>query len=516
MTTGMRMGGVNEVADLLRVSRQRMAKLRSRPDFPEPIGEIAGRSVWDLDAIDAWNASGSRQTVGRPPAESRTRVLGGRFVIEEQIGHGGYADVFRGIDRKQTDPALMPVAIKVLHNLEPETIRRRERELRVLAEIDYQHVMPILGRGETKADEYYYVMPLARGSLIQFTDEFEGKENRGRLLDLMKQICSGLEHVHQRGVLHRDLKPGNVLRFEPDRWVLADFGLAVEVERQTTTLTATRAGLGTPWYTAPEQWGEARGVDEHADIFSLGRILQELYTGERGIDVPTGDLRRVILRATAQKPDERHHSVAEFLADVERAIGAGDITGWEPLEETAQRHLQRLRFQSTTTDELDEFLDWALALNPQDSEEAQALTSVLPALTNGAITDLWNRRPLEFREVFRAHCTLVGEGSFQFSYCDVLAEFARRVLKKTRDPENLRCSVTSLTELGRNHNRWHVQGVVTGILQGLRQRDEIDAAIDGLNDADVGAVAWTITDFSLRSLAPELRKAINDLGIEPN
>lgn len=96
----------------------------------------------------------------------------------------------------------------------------------------------------------------------------------------------------------------------------------------------------------------------------------------------------MILRATAQKPDERHHSVAEFLADVERVIRAGDITGWEPLEETAQRHLQRLRFQSTTIDELDEFLDWALAMNPQDFEEAQTLTSVLPALTNGAITDL--------------------------------------------------------------------------------------------------------------------------------
>lgn len=515
MTTGMRMGGANEVAELLGVSRQRVAKLRLRPDFPEPIGEVAGRSIWDLDAINAWNASGSRQTAGRPSAESRTRVLGGRFVIEERIGQGGYADVFRGIDRKQTDPALMPVAVKVLHNLEPEAIRRRERELRVLADIDHQHVMPILGRGETEADGYYYVMPLARGSLIQFADEFEGQDNRGKLLDLMKQICAGLEHVHQHGVLHRDLKPGNVLRFEPDRWVLADFGLAVEVERQTTTLTATQAGLGTPWYTAPEQWGAARNVDEHADIFSLGRILQELYTGERDIDVPAGDLRRVILRATAQRPDERHRSVAEFLADVERAIGASDNTGWEPLEETAQRHLQRLRFQTTTTDELDEFLDWALALNLEDSEEAQALVSVLPALTNGAIADLWNRRPLEFREVFRTHCARVGDGSFQFSYCDVLAEFARRVVMKTRDPENLRRAISSLSELGRNHNRWHVQGVVTGILQGLRESAEIYAAIDGLNDADVDAVTWTITDFSLRSLAPELRKAINDLGIDP-
>lgn len=516
MVTGMRMGGANEVAELLGVSRQRVAKLRSRPDFPEPIGEIAGRSVWDLDVVEAWGSSGSRGTPGRPTTASRTRVLGGRFVLEEEIGRGGFAEVFRAIDRKQTDPDTMPVAVKVLHNLTEEAIRRRSRELRVLAGIDHPNVIPILGRGETAADGYYYVMPLARGSLTQFADEFEGPDNRANLLDLMKQICAGLDHVHREGVLHRDLKPANILRFEPDRWVLADFGLAVEVERQTTTLTATRAGLGTPWYTAPEQWSDASEVDERTDIFSLGRILQELYTGEKGTEVPAGDLRRVIVRATAPRPDERHSSVAEFLADLERAVEATDTTMWESPEETGQRHLQRLRFQSPTREELDEFLDWACTLDATDSDEAGALTSVLPALDNTAIADLWDRRRLEFRELYQAHAHRVSSVGFEFAYCDVLADFARRATKTTRDPDILRRTISSLADLGFHHNRWHVRGVVTGLLQGLREPEEVYAAIDGLNDAQMGAVAWTITDFSLRSLVPELRKAIADLGIDPS
>lgn len=510
----MRMGGANEVAELLGVSRQRVAKLRGRPDFPEPIGEIAGRSIWDLDVVEAWGNSGSRGTPGRPSAESRTRVLGGRFVLEEEIGRGGFAEVFRAIDRKQTDPGNMPVAVKVLHNLTDEALRRRRRELRVLEGIDHPNVIPILGQGDAAEDGYYYVMPLARGSLVQFADEFEG-DNRAGLLDLMKQICAGLDHVHREGVLHRDLKPGNILRFEPDRWVLADFGLAVEVERQTTTITATRAGLGTPWYTAPEQWSDAAEVDERTDIFSLGRILQELYTGERGMEVPPGDLRRVIVRATATRPEERHASVEEFLTDLERAVDATDTTRWESPEETAQRHLQRLRFQEPTREELDEFLDWACTLDPTDSEDADALTSVLPALHNPAIADLWGRRPLELREVFQAHCARVSSVGFEFAYCDVLADFARRAVKTTRDPDILRRTISSLADLGHRHNRWHVRGVVTGLLQGLRDPDEVYAAIDGLNDAEPGAVAWTITDFSLRSLVPDLRKAIADLGIDP-
>jgi hypothetical protein len=124
---------------------------------------------------------------------------------------------------------------------------------------------------------------------------------------------------------------------------------------------------------------------------------------------------------------------------------------------------------------------------------------------------------MELREVFRAHSARVGSHSFGFNYCDVLANFARRMMKRTQDDEILRHTIASLVQLGHNHNRWPVQDVVTGILQGLRGHNKIHAAIDGLHDADVEAVAWTVNDFSLRSLAPALRKAIVDLlGVDPS
>lgn len=523
MISGLRMGGANEVADLLGVSRQRVAKLRDRPDFPQPIGAVGGRSIWNLDAVEAWGGSGARSGPGRPSDAQRERTLGERFVLEEQIGSGGYAVVYRAVDRKELDPSRRAVAVKVQHNLQVDAIRRRERELRVLADISHPNVMSVLGRGETSEDGYYYAMPLARGSLLEFAEEFLGPDNQQALLNLMRQVCAGMQHVHEHDVLHRDLKPANILRFEaepmasvPDRWVLADFGLAVEVVRETTTLTATGAALGTPWYMAPEQWGHARDVDVRADIFSLGRILQELHFGDRSVNLPTGDLRRVIMRATAPNPDDRHQSVTDFLADLERALADVDAGRWETPEEIAQRHLQRLRFQDTTDAELDEVLDWALTLDLADSKEARALTTVLPALDEPAIKQLFGRRRVEFREAFKTHSRRVGEVNFDFTYCDVLADFGRRAVRATRDTDILRYTITSLTELGRNHNRWFVRGVVTGLLQELREPDEIFAAIDGLQDADRDAVGWTLTDFSVRSLAPELRGALADLGIEPS
>lgn len=154
--------------------------------------------------------------------------------------------------------------------------------------------------------------------------------------------------------------------------------------------------LGTPWYMAPEQWGDARDVDERAEIYSLGRIVQELHTGDRGLTAPPGDLRRVILRATNQNPEDRHQTVPEFLADLERAVKPLDVSKWEAPEEAAERWVQRLRFQSAASNELDEFLDWALGLDPQDGDEARALTQALPALDERAINDLWSRRRAEF------------------------------------------------------------------------------------------------------------------------
>ena len=108
----MRLGGLTEVADVLGVSTQRAATLRQRPDFPDPVGEIAQGPIWDLDVVAGWNNSGLRQTkAGRPKSEVRTRTLGGRFLLEpDPIGGGGFADVFRATDRKTGEL----VAVKVL------------------------------------------------------------------------------------------------------------------------------------------------------------------------------------------------------------------------------------------------------------------------------------------------------------------------------------------------------------------------------------------------------------------
>src|SRR5215213_472740 len=195
----MRTGGVTEVAEIVKVSRQRSAP-------------------------------------GRPSAQTAAQTLGGRFVLETpKIGEGGFADVYRAIDKKAVaGRSGRPVAVKILRDIDAvplESKRRFDRELRILEGLDHPHVISVLGHGETEEEGVWYAMPLAQGSLVDLLPPMVN--DHARILELMREVCSGLTFIHAQGILHRDLKPGNILRTAEDTWAIADFGLAVEAERQT-------------------------------------------------------------------------------------------------------------------------------------------------------------------------------------------------------------------------------------------------------------------------------------------
>ena len=508
----LRIGGVTEVANLLGVSRQRLLKLRERADFPDPIGELAQGPVWDLEEIASWNGSGlGRSSSGRPRSDVAARTLGGRFVLETPIGQGGFADVYRAVDKKDGGT---PVAVKILRDVEsvdPEVIRRFRRELRLLEGMHHENVVPILGHADTDDEGIWYAMPLAAGSLVDFLPEIT--TNYPAILDLMRQVCAGLKYVHQRPIYHRDLKPANILLSSEGTWAISDFGLAVEVERQTTVLTSTmRAGLGTRFYTAPEQWRVARTADHRSDIYSLGKILQELVTGELPItnEMPPGILRPVVERATVDRPDARYQSVDDFFGAVERAIGERD-TKWESAEDTARRLLERVRLPKPTDDDLDELLAWGLELDEHSLDDMEALSRVLPWLSNKAISRLWEMNSDGFRRLYTRYADYVESGGFSFEFCDVLADFGGHAVERTKDIRMLHVTLVSLTSMGYRHNRWHVRGVVTTMLQSIRQSEDAVAAAEALRAADIHAVRWTLNEFSLRSLHPTLRAGVMDV-----
>jgi hypothetical protein len=509
----MRLGGSTEVAAELGVSPQRISVLRQRPDFPDFITEIAQGPIWDLDVIKEWGGSGLRQkSAGRPKADPGSRTLGGRFLLElPPVGHGGFADVYRATDKKTGET----VAVKVLRDVESldsEAVARFKRELRIMQSFEHDKVISIIAQDETDSGEVWYAMPLAQGSLADFVKEIDGETTV--TAGVMRQIGTGLAHIHEQGIFHRDLKPGNVLRLESEDWAISDFGLAVQVERDTDPLTSTtRAGLGSWVYTAPEQWTNARSADAVSDIYSMGKILQELITGELPIsaDVPAGPLRAVIEKAIAQNPKNRYQTVEEFIEAMDRALGNGvQHTVWESREDESKRLAEKM-MNRPTADDLVEVLEWAGSLDETKHEDMTALSQVLPRATSEAITFMWARDPAAFTRLIERLAYHVSEGTgFVFDYCDTIANFFKRLVSITGSSKMLGLAVRALAVLGYSHTRWHVRDVLIAILQDVKTPDAAAEAVEALRSLDQAIVQWNITDFTIRTLAPAIRAGIGD------
>jgi eukaryotic-like serine/threonine-protein kinase len=262
-------------------------------------------------------------------------VIDGRFVIERLAGSGGMGKVYRALDR-QTGRA---VALKVLHARSPEHVDRFFREASLLSELRHPGIVGFIARGTIAEDDAYLVMDWLEGvSLSQRLDR--GAASLAETLALGGAAAEALHAAHVRGVVHRDLKPGNVFLPGGDmtRPILVDFGIA-RVNEPGQTLTQTGATLGTPGYMSPEQSRGQAGIDGRADLFSLGCVLYRCLAGVAPFSgdmftamvksvmepaPPLGSFRSdvppevvaFIDRLMAKKPDDRPRDAAAAAAEL--------------------------------------------------------------------------------------------------------------------------------------------------------------------------------------------------------
>ncbi len=204
----------------------------------------------------------------------------GRYHILEQLGEGGMATVYKAYDtRLERD-----VAIKIIRRnaFPPEQLerilKRFEREAKSLAKLSHPNIVGVLDYGEHEGSPYLVLVYLPGGTLKKLMGRPMPWQEAVRLLI---PIANALEYAHEHKVVHRDVKPANILLTEKSQPMLTDFGIAKILEIEDGhTLTNTGMGVGTPEYMSPEQ-GMGREVDGRADIYSMGIIFYELITGRK-------------------------------------------------------------------------------------------------------------------------------------------------------------------------------------------------------------------------------------------
>jgi serine/threonine protein kinase len=281
-------------------------------------------------------------------------LIADRYELEELVGTGGMSSVYRAQD------SLLErhVALKVMHEQllsEGDHVERFRREARLAAQLSHPNIVTVIDRGEQEGRQFI-VFEYVEGENLKALVEREAPLPEKAAIELALQIADGLAFAHAHGLVHRDVKPQNVLLTDDGRAKVTDFGIARSIDVQRG-LTQTGTVMGTSDYISPEQ---ARGgqVDDCTDIYSLGAVLYELLTGEvpfpgdnfvsiamRHINEPPPSVRQrrqelsprvdaAIRRAMAKDPDDRFPSMEAFAAELRACLAEPDGAVAGPTDRT--------------------------------------------------------------------------------------------------------------------------------------------------------------------------------------
>jgi eukaryotic-like serine/threonine-protein kinase len=303
-------------------------------------------------------------------------VLGSSYRLERELGRGGMATVYLAWDTKHG----RYVALKVLHQALASSFgpQRFRREIGVAATLQHPHILTVLDSGESADGRLWFTMPYVEGETLRARLRREGQLGLDVVLRWGREIAGALEYAHARGIVHRDVKPENILLTEQGNAMLADFGVARTLLEgrydssggekepgQQTMLTETGMAIGTPAYMSPEQAGGERTIDGRSDIYSLGTVLYEALVGGPPFSGPLAQaalakyisgeapsVRRsrpsipepvdsALQRALAVMPGDRYRTAGDFaqaLEEAERAVLTDSAV-------TASRAAARWRFQ---------------------------------------------------------------------------------------------------------------------------------------------------------------------------
>jgi len=266
-----------------------------------------------------------------------------RYAVERELGEGGAAYVLLARDTERREL----VAVKILRP-EMATVvgeRRFKREIGIIQQFKHPNILPLLDHG-TVSGLIYFTTPFIRGDTLKARLRRRKRLPLADVVSITRDVSAALDHAHSRGIIHRDVKPANILLADTGT-VVADFGIARAVGIENTEqITISGVTLGTPEYMAPEQCGAMKELDARCDVYALGCVVYEMLSGappftgktdhaiinmqlhataraicETCPAIPAA-LDEVVAKALAKSRAQRYHSAGEFFGAIDAAARA--------------------------------------------------------------------------------------------------------------------------------------------------------------------------------------------------
>lgn len=434
----------------------------------------------------------------------------------KELGRGGFGRVFEVEDEEGTHYALkefepndeLGAAIK-RGVISLEDLKRRFlKEVKYQSKIDSENVVKIIDH-DLAAETPWYVMELGIGTLSD--DLNHDRSLNGNPKKALFDILAGLEAIHELGIAHRDLKPVNIIKLlNPDhtiRYAISDFGLITAVNSDTTTITKTGHGGGTPIYAAPELINNFKHATPLADIYSFGAILHDIFgTGNRTpyaqLTVPE-PCKKIVEKCTQRNEHRRYQSVTELRSELFELLEANTFDFTNREEEEVIKLLQTKDVLSD--DEWDNFFD----ILSRNGELWPVRYQLFRALRTAHFIGLADQAPSLLNALGFEFSNYTRNAAHDFDYCDVLADKLEVIFNLASIALKAHCLLTFLI-MGVDHNRWFVERKLLKLAN-----HECDARVISrlLLDADAEEIdleyyldRWEISiQSSVSSLHPKLQ-----------
>jgi len=420
-----------------------------------------------------------------------------RFKNIKKLGSGGFCEVWECVREDDGEH----LAKKVLLDESEEAIKRFQREVRILSKLDHPRIVKVVAK-HLQEPPFWYAMPVYQHSLRSTLNEVVGKQER--IAKIYSMVLEGMQYAHGEGIIHRDLKPENIL-FNNDRdLVISDFGLGRALDAETSRKTYTGEWLGTFAYMAPEQLQDAKRADVRSDIFSLGRILYELYTGsipgavQDLTTLPIG-IASIVDLCTKNDPNQRLQSVKELHRSFKLVVGK-ERKATAP--EELQKLLEEVRAQGHANPEQ---VKRMIKLIADCEEEAELLHEFAAGLPEAAFGSLTGANPTVAKMLVNQFATVAVSQGWPFEYTDTIGAACERIYRASKDPQiKARVAAVAL-EVGVSHNRYYVMDVAARLI--AITRDDGEARVLAHALLPIKKYLAAITDrLNVSKLNPHIRE----------